>query len=195
MNRKQDLRVIRTQKYLRRALIELMGEKSVQKITVKELTERAEVSRGTFYLYYDSVEGMADSLYADLHSSLIENAKHVLEKNMDFRTSCLEFIKSPFTEDEDILAFRNCCLQGLVDQRLVLKAISAVKNEFAKAFTIDADEGEMEYLLEFLSGGISSIILNWALNESNKKPFQEIADIIIGIIYNSHKNLFGIKRR
>ena len=195
MNKKQDMRVIRTQKYLRRALIDLMGEKSVQKITVKELAERAEVSRGTFYLYYDSVESMADSLYADLHSSLIENAKRVLEQNMDFRQTCIEFVKSPFTDEEDILAFKNCCLQGLVDQRLVFKAIKSVKDEFAKAFTIETDEWEMEYLLEFLSGGIASIILNWAENESDKKPFSEIADIILNIIYKSHKSLFGIKRR
>lgn len=50
--RKPDLRVRRTRSLLSNALVELMQEKSIDKITVQEVLDRAAVGRSTFYLHY-----------------------------------------------------------------------------------------------------------------------------------------------
>ena len=47
-----NLRVRRTQKLLREALIVLIEERGFEAITVGELTERAMVSRAAFYRNY-----------------------------------------------------------------------------------------------------------------------------------------------
>jgi AcrR family transcriptional regulator len=47
-----DLRVRRTQKHLRDALIALSLERGYAAVTVADLTERAMVNRSTFYLHY-----------------------------------------------------------------------------------------------------------------------------------------------
>ena len=44
-----DRRVRKTKKQLRLALMELLAEKSAKSISVRELTERADINRGTFY--------------------------------------------------------------------------------------------------------------------------------------------------
>ena len=44
----QDRRVRRTKARLRQALTELLREKDLRSITVRELTDRADVNRGTF---------------------------------------------------------------------------------------------------------------------------------------------------
>ena len=49
-----DTRVQFTRNALKKALLTLMKEKNVDKITVKELCETAGINRGTFYLHYDS---------------------------------------------------------------------------------------------------------------------------------------------
>lgn len=49
---KYDLRTVRTKTLLHNALIQLMKEKPVHNIRVKELIERAQVTRSTFYLHY-----------------------------------------------------------------------------------------------------------------------------------------------
>jgi AcrR family transcriptional regulator len=49
---KVDPRIRRTSKYLRKALVELLKEKDVGAITIQEITERADLTRGTFYLHY-----------------------------------------------------------------------------------------------------------------------------------------------
>lgn len=53
--KKEDRRVRRTKKLLSQGLIELMQHKQVKDITVRELAERVDVNRGTFYLYYRDI--------------------------------------------------------------------------------------------------------------------------------------------
>jgi AcrR family transcriptional regulator len=50
--RKPDLRIRRTRSLLSNALVALMQEKSMDKITVQEVLDRATVGRSTFYLHY-----------------------------------------------------------------------------------------------------------------------------------------------
>lgn len=47
-----DLRVIRTKESIRDALVELIDEKGFEAITVKDITTRAKINRGTFYAHY-----------------------------------------------------------------------------------------------------------------------------------------------
>ncbi len=50
-----DRRVRKTRRQLRECLITLLKEKKVQDITVRELTDMADLNRGTFYLHYKDV--------------------------------------------------------------------------------------------------------------------------------------------
>ncbi len=47
--KKQDLRVIRTDRRIRETFLQLIDEVGFDAVTIKLLTERAEVNRGTFY--------------------------------------------------------------------------------------------------------------------------------------------------
>ena len=64
-NRSKDLRVIKTKRAIMQAFNELLKEKSLDKITVTELAQRAEINKGTFYLHYTD-------LYA-LYQEALEN--------------------------------------------------------------------------------------------------------------------------
>jgi AcrR family transcriptional regulator len=53
---KIDPRVKRTRRFLGDALVELILEKPYEQITIKEITERAEVAYITFFRHYDSID-------------------------------------------------------------------------------------------------------------------------------------------
>ncbi len=55
MSRKQDLRVIKTERAIYLALVELLKRKDLEKITVSELSEKAEINKATFYLHYSDI--------------------------------------------------------------------------------------------------------------------------------------------
>src|SRR5690606_36932782 len=70
MTKKTDLRKLRTRKLLRQALVELMQEKGLEKITVSDLTMRAEINRGTFYLHYKDVTDLLQQCQQQLMDEL-----------------------------------------------------------------------------------------------------------------------------
>ncbi|MDR0551131.1 MAG: TetR/AcrR family transcriptional regulator [Spirochaetaceae bacterium] len=57
-----DPRVRYTRKVLKDSLLELMKERPVAAIGIKEICARAEVSRSTFYTYYDDVYHLLDEI-------------------------------------------------------------------------------------------------------------------------------------
>lgn len=61
-----DRRVRKTRRQLRECLISLLKEKKVQDITVRELTDMADLNRGTFYLHYKDVFDLLEKTEAEL---------------------------------------------------------------------------------------------------------------------------------
>lgn len=61
-----DRRMRKTRKQLRECLITLLKEKKVQDITVRELTDMADLNRGTFYLHYKDVFDLLEKTEAEL---------------------------------------------------------------------------------------------------------------------------------
>jgi len=52
LERIHDKRISRTKRLIRDALTELMEEKGFEGVSVRNLTEKAKINRGTFYLHY-----------------------------------------------------------------------------------------------------------------------------------------------
>ena len=66
-----NLRVRRTQKLLREALIALIEEQGFEAITVGELTERAMVSRAAFYRNYQDKYDLVEKIFEEAMSTLL----------------------------------------------------------------------------------------------------------------------------
>ena len=54
MFEKEDQRVMLTKRLLKDSLVSLLKEKTIFKITIRELCDTAGINRSTFYKYYDS---------------------------------------------------------------------------------------------------------------------------------------------
>ncbi|MCH5586597.1 TetR/AcrR family transcriptional regulator [Shimazuella sp. AN120528] len=72
-----DPRITRTREMLRNALMELIQEKGFEKITVQELTKRAGLYRGTFYLHYQDIYDLFDQSKAEMLKGIREIASDV----------------------------------------------------------------------------------------------------------------------
>ena len=66
-----NLRVRRTQKLLREALIELIEERGFEALTISELTERAMVSRAAFYRNYQDKYDLVEQIFEEAMSALL----------------------------------------------------------------------------------------------------------------------------
>jgi AcrR family transcriptional regulator len=66
-----NLRVRRTQKLLREALVELIEERGFEPLTVREITERALVSRAAFYRNYQDKYDLVEQIFEEAMSALL----------------------------------------------------------------------------------------------------------------------------
>lgn len=66
-----NLRVRRTQKLLREALIELIEERGFDALTIGEITERAMVSRAAFYRNYQDKYDLVEQIFEEAMSTLL----------------------------------------------------------------------------------------------------------------------------
>ncbi len=74
---KHDLRYIKTEKAIRKTFHELLQEKDISKITVKELTERAEINKTTFYAHYETLPDLVNTLETENINYIINNLDQV----------------------------------------------------------------------------------------------------------------------
>lgn len=66
--KKQDLRVIKTKESIYKAFKQMVCEMDADKITIRELTDRARIHYKTFYLHYTCIE----ALFEDVIGQMLE---------------------------------------------------------------------------------------------------------------------------
>ncbi len=57
-----DLRIQKTLREIRKAFFDLATEKPMERITVKELCERALINKATFYAHYDNIDSLIEQI-------------------------------------------------------------------------------------------------------------------------------------
>ena len=87
IQKRQDRRVQRTKTSIRSALLQLLSSKEVEKISVKEIAETADVDRKTVYNYYDGVYAILD----ELENELAQEFEKAID-NFDFSTRSVQDI-------------------------------------------------------------------------------------------------------
>ena len=82
-----DIRIEKTKQSIINAFIEIRSRKEVERITVKELCEKARINKSTFYAHYKDIYDLSDQLETELVDSIMENFNHpenLLQNPADF---------------------------------------------------------------------------------------------------------------
>ncbi len=85
-----DLREKKTRKNITNAFLQLRRKKPLERITVKELSELAEISKATFYLHYKDIYDLSEQLQNQVIQNILDKIAH--------QESCLTDPKG-FTEE------------------------------------------------------------------------------------------------
>jgi AcrR family transcriptional regulator len=135
-----DRRILKTQQALKKAVIEMMSEKNFDDITIQDISDRANVSRGTIYLHYVDKFDLLDKLIAehiDEMREICESASELDYKDANlpwfdylgsnhlffstmlaskgapsFRSRFLEFLIEEFRDEVDTTKGKNQGLNG-----------------------------------------------------------------------------------
>ena len=90
-----------TKQLLKASLMELLADKPLAKITVKELCEKADINRTTYYKYYIDIYDQMDKIENEIIADMLEKLDAITVENVNDRknrliviTKILEYIES-----------------------------------------------------------------------------------------------------
>ncbi len=175
--------VRKTKKKLRDGLLYLMQEKPVNEITVKELTELADINRGTFYTHYsdvyDMLRALEDEFFADLDRILeaedptVETAYLYLLTIFSFLGENQDFCRTLLGPNGDLQFVRRVI--GLVG-----KKCSAIWRQGAP----NTEEKRFELYNAFIITGSVGLIQSW-LDDGLQESAEEVSRVAGTIILAS----------
>ena len=159
---KVDRRVRYTKMVLRDSLLELMQTAPINKITVKDICERADVNRGTFYLHYQDPY----DLMHQIENELIDEVRAAMARHDEAGT--LKNTHAIISEIMQCIANNaSLCriLLGVHGQSTLLeKIIPITKKEYMMVWTDQLDirnMAEIEFLYTFVVTGGIGVIRQW----------------------------------
>lgn len=180
--KKEDRRVRRTKKLLTQALTQLLGEKQINEITVKELTELADMNRGTFYLYYRDVFDMLEKIEVGMFEKM-ENiiASH---ENEDVTKTTEPILLDLFTFIGENQEMCRVLLSPNGDMNFLHRLYEAIRErslEIWKDQMGSLGEKEFDYRYSFVIFGCAGMIRAWVNRNCQETDMQmaELADRMI----------------
>lgn len=154
-----DLRVVKTRRTIRSALIELMREKELGAITVSELSKRAMINRKTFYRHYRTVNDVVAELENEIlseFSDILKSAnKSVLDAGSVFREISGLIVKRKELFDLMKLnpdVFSNGRIKAMLRRALEV----SLRNSCALE-----DETTLSAVSEFMVSGVLALYAGW----------------------------------
>ncbi|PJZ00670.1 MULTISPECIES: TetR/AcrR family transcriptional regulator [Bacillus] len=167
--RKVDPRIRRTNQYLRDALIALLKEKDANSITIQEITEKADLTRGTFYLHYQDKQDFLFQSMTEVLDDLIRQVKPetpVEPVSIDEDHPPLSFVKlfeyihehaeyfQVMLSDRGLPQFRSLMAE-FVQKRIYEELLSSIK-ESDKAVQVPK-----EILISYITSAHIGVICSW----------------------------------
>ena len=168
-----------TKKRLYESLMKLVGKKPLNQVTVKEITEDADVNRSTFYFHYQDVSSMVVEMEDKFLQDFSVALTALEQKSHDFIAILVRCLEN----------HRDLCkllLGSNGDMAFVekMKAIVAEKcSKIWKDAVPELTDVEASAMDTFLIGGVMSTLQTWILSE-RRVPAKDITDILNRLIFD-----------
>ncbi len=185
MAKKIDRRVRYTKMMLKSSIAELLNEKPLEKITVKEICEQADINRGTFYSHY------ADQY--DLYNSIVnELLDGIFERLGDFMANDEEALIASITNVYDYLKDNaetiRTLLRNGVDYSIENKIRNIIKGIYLEKINKSVDIDLINAAYSYMAAGAISLIRYW-LNSNMNKSSREMAEFSLQLTSNGLSSL------
>lgn len=180
--KKEDRRVRRTKKLLTQALTQLLQEKQINEITVKELTDLADMNRGTFYLYYKDMFDMLEKIEDGMFEAL--DAIVSLHEHDDVSQQTKPILLDLFRFIEDNQEMCRVLLSPHGDMNFLHRLNEVVREKCLRAWpNIRKEKGEadFDYHYSFVVFGCAGIIRAW-VNRNCSESAEKMAEMAYGMI-------------
>ncbi|MBD8135830.1 TetR/AcrR family transcriptional regulator [Peribacillus frigoritolerans] len=199
-----DLRVIRTKNAIRAALVELIEEKGFETITVKDITTKAKINRGTFYAHYQDKFDLMTKCQEEIMQGMSDIAKqNIPDVIAELGTDSP--LNKPFTVFVSIFEYLNVnseFMKAALGPKGDLSFQTKIKDFMLKTL-FENDHNSLikeenllvpgHFLISYIASAHIGVIQQWLDSERKESP-QEMARILSTITVNGPFFAAGLKK-
>ena len=169
---------IRSQEWLCDALIALMRGKPYSSITVMDICRKADLSRQTFYNFFESKDEVLRFL---LQRQYMEQFNGLRELDKISMSDAVNAFADLLVKNRDVFVLM---LQNRLDG-IITSEIGACVALFADRFSVRARDECREYGEAFLCGALAQTMLCWFRSE---KPIDidELCNLLLSILHGKY---------
>ena len=168
-----DPRIIRTKKYLHKAMRELILEKDYRKISITDLTNRAGLARPTFYLHYETKEDLLKEVFNEFLEPVHKEFWGTLEAmpdDIDARVDIFTKLLLKFEQNKQLIkAVTQSGYVGLI-QEDSMQMIRHYIRRLSDKLNVKLSDEKLELVTQYLVGAYTQIVLQWLLSERRTDP-------------------------
>ena len=174
-----DKRIIKTRTNIKTALMKILQNKELNKVTVSDIAETALINRSTFYLHYTD----ATAVVNDIEREISEKVKTVIEK-LNFKQtyasvfSVLNTLTS-MLDNADI--FKSYILHSTNSSQILhkIKNVFAEKvYEFYSQMAPHRNSPILFYKVNFVTSGIVDSYLAWVYAKEKSVSLEELCKML-----------------
>ena len=172
----ENQRVRLSKRLLKNALIKLLKEKPLEKITIYELCAEAQLNRVTFYKYY----GSQFDLLTDIENDCFRKLEEILSDNDSDGEDCLCRMLEALLDDEEHF---KVLINSLPDKDFSTKLfdLPTIRKQLDMAIPETFTEEERNQLCLFFYQGGYAVIREWLNREARQSP-KKMAAFLNGVI-------------
>lgn len=185
-----DRRILKTRSVIKESLTVLMKEKPFDKITIKDITDKANINRATFYLHYmdkyDLLEQSQNDILNEIREVLADAFKIFNPQSLPIQdaTTIIPFLSCVYECIGKNSDFVKVILGGNGDLNFQLKLKSLIEGLIKKISVIKTPDAfciPLKYLIETATSMHIGIISRWLEDGMIETP-SELACITSNII-------------
>ena len=154
-----DRRVRKTKKALREGLAELLNEKSIQNITVRELTDKVDIHRSTFYANFKDIY----ELYNHLEDTIIQEIRDIASMDSTFthRTFFEGLFEYILRNKQIARLFFGGNINAAFFERMIELLKASCMECWRKEYNIEGSSKELDYYVQFCLSGSLGVVGMW----------------------------------
>ena len=164
-----DKRIIKTKNAIFEAFKQLVQEKDMSDITISELTQKANITRSTFYMYYDTVSDVR----TDIENTIIARIDRIMSE-----TDILNSIKNPYPllsmladeilkQDQNNRYILSSSTSGQLMDKINDRIVEAYMHWFKENEGSTNDIGKVKYIVAFAAAGMTECFKIWFNHKSS----------------------------
>lgn len=174
--------VVRTKKMIRQAFTDLLEEKKdLEKISVSELAERADLSKSTFYYHYEDIYAVAEEIERELIDKLSEVLERIEVEQASEYDRYIKIIMDFLREQEEMYRKVICSSSPILFIEKLKFILSKKVFEESKVLPFSSDLSVRYVQIRFLTNACVDTMVDYFKGVLDL-PLEQVSSIILGVL-------------